>query len=81
MLCYHINGGEIHGEEWTRVSRWVEVGERQLGRMEEHVDLMCSAPASNLTQLLRSLWEDLGWKDEVTKVRFVVVVVSCSVFT
>ena len=51
------------------MQKWAEVAERQLlGRVEEHVELVCRAPSSNLTHLLRGLWEELGWQEEVTKV-------------
>lgn len=55
--------------DFVEMQQLVEVVERQLlGKVEEHVELMCRFPSSNLTQLLRSLWEELGWREEVIKV-------------
>ncbi|XP_050698245.1 uncharacterized protein LOC126986309 isoform X2 [Eriocheir sinensis] len=52
-------------EEWVRVGQGLQMAWRQLGRVDEHVDLMCEAPTTSLTHILRSLWEDLGWKEEL----------------
>ena len=70
-LFYRDNSGCFLYESTAIYYHWIELIERQvIGRREEHVDLLCTVPTSNLTQLVKTMWEDLGWKEVASMVSY-----------